>query len=185
RDRVDAQVQQGPAAQLPREQPEPRIGGEPLAVLGGQVDDIAERFGGEDLAHPRDVRQRTAGLLCVALRPAKLFPQAEGGGPGQAAMHLPWVIEVEVLAHVRRAGVTLAARVQRVPEGMLVAADPLKRVGGGVVDLLAEQGVVPGGTCGTEHAGMVGEAVGGGRRLLVPVTALRDEPGAKVYEAVV
>src|SRR5258708_34863026 len=75
-------------------------------------------------------------------------------------MHLPGVIEVEVLAHVCRAAVTLVARVQRVPEGMLIAADPLKRVGRGVVDLLVEQGVVPGGTYGTEHTRIGGEAAG-------------------------
>ena len=57
RDRVYAKVQQGPAAQFRREQPELRILGEPLPVLGGQVHDIAERSRGEDLTHPRNVRQ--------------------------------------------------------------------------------------------------------------------------------
>jgi hypothetical protein len=60
-------------------------------------------------------------------------------------MHLLRVIEVELLAHVCGAGIALAAQVQRVPESMFVAANPLKRGGRDVVDLLVEQGVVPGG----------------------------------------
>ena len=63
-----------------------------------------------------------------------------GRKAGQAAAHLLGVIEVEVLAHVHSAAVMLLARgaaaVPCVLEAVIVTADPLERMGRGVVDRL-------------------------------------------------
>ena len=83
--------------------------------------------------------------------------------PGQAAAHLLVVIKVEVLAQLCET-VTWPTCCQRIPGNLFIAAQPLKRSGRGVVDLLAEQRVVAAGVPGAGHGGMVGQAVRGRRR---------------------
>ena len=104
--------------------------------------------------------------------------------PGQAAAHLLVVIKVEVLAQLCEA-VTWPTCCQRIPENLFIAAQPPKRSGSGVVDLLVEERVVAAGVPGAGHGGMVGQPVRDRRRLVVPVVSLRDESGPEVDEAVV
>jgi hypothetical protein len=77
--------------------------------------------------------------------------------PGQAAAHLLVVIKVEVLAQLCEA-VTWPTCCQRIPENLFIAAQPLKRSGRGVVDLLVEQLVVAAGVPGAGHGGLSGAA---------------------------
>jgi hypothetical protein len=110
--------------------------------------------------------------------------QAEGSEPGQAADLLA-VLEIEVLAHVRRAMAALPARVPCVIERVLITGNPPERTGRGVIDVLVRQGDVPGAVHGTGYSRMADKAVRGIGSLLIPVTALRYEPCPEVSEAVV
>jgi hypothetical protein len=68
---------------------------------------------------------------------------------------------------------------------MFITAYPLERARSGVVDHLVEERVVPRPTGSSGHSGMFRQVVGGIRRLLVPATALSDQPGPEVDEAIV
>ncbi len=100
-------------------------------------------------------------------------------------MHLTLIVEVEVLAHVRRRTVSFPACFERVPEGVVIAAYSLEGVRRGVIDLLVEERVLPWPSNRSGHGGMVGQAVGRIGCLLVPVPALGDQPGPEVREGIV
>src|SRR5260370_11227932 len=100
--------------------------------------------------------------------------QAEGAEAWQAAAHLLVVIEVEVLGHVRGLG-SLCSRESHASQKACSAPLIRSNAWDGIVDLLVEQGVVAGAVHGPGYRGMADQAVRAGRRLVVPVTALRYE----------
>jgi hypothetical protein len=134
RHRVDAEVKQRPAAKLRCEQPEIGIFGEPLAVIRGHGDDVAEYAPRQPVPDHGDMRQEPGPHRLHGEEP--VLPRHTGDLAGLRRVHRERLLDQHVLARQQREDrVVVVHRVRRrdvdhvdvrIGHKLLVAAVPAR-----------------------------------------------------------